>query len=376
MGSAAFFIAIASIISPLCTCKYDFAIFSPKTDVDSAKFFFGSVIINLFFSLSVILIILLSSFLFSYHFMLYVITVVLAFLNGLDFSFTAWFNRNKEYKYITVGRILRILFLNASIILFGLWEANSFNIIVSNIIGLFVFNIFLLVIFIKRYPDISNGISFKNIIALLKDNIEYPRYSMPASIVNILSAQSPVIILKILFGESIAGIYALVNRAMGAPSQLISGATGEVYRQKASSDYNEQGNCYKLFLKTFKGLFLISTIPFIIVIIFGPDLFSLVFGLEWIESGYFARYLAIFFLLRFCISPLSFTLIIANRQNYNLHWQLFLFINTTLAIMAGYILNNYMVSVISFSLVYSIMYAFYFNEIRLSARGNLVHEKD
>ena len=61
--------------------------------------------------------------------MLYVITVVLAFLNGLDFSFTAWFNRNKEYKYITVGRILRILFLNASIILFGLWEANSFNII-------------------------------------------------------------------------------------------------------------------------------------------------------------------------------------------------------------------------------------------------------
>ena len=308
--------------------------------------------------------------------MLYLITVVLAFLNGLDFSFTAWFNRNKEYKYITIGRILRILFLNASIILFGLWKADSFYIIISNIIGLFVFNSFLFIIFIKRYPDISNGISIRNIITLLKDNIDFPRYSLPASIVNILSAQSPVIILKILFGESIAGIYALVNRAMGAPSQLISGATGEVYRQKASSEYNEQGNCYKLFLKTFKGLFLIATIPFIIVIIFGPDLFSLVFGLEWIESGYFARYLAIFFLLRFCVSPLSFTLIIANRQNYNLYWQLFLFINTTLAIMSGYILNNYMVSVISFSLVYSIMYVFYFKEIRYSARGNLIHEKD
>ena len=58
--------------------------------------------------------------------------------------------------------------------------------------------------------------------------------------------------MKILFGEAVAGIYALVNRVMGAPSQLIAGATGEVYRQKASSDYNQEGNCYSLFLKTFK----------------------------------------------------------------------------------------------------------------------------
>ena len=109
---------------------------------------------------------------------------------------------------------------------------------------------------------------------------------------------------------------------------------------------------------------------------FGPTLFSIVFGSEWAESGYFARYLAIFFLLRFCISPLSFTLIIANRQSYNFSWQLFLFINTTISIFYGYVLDNYTISVISFSFIYSVMYVIYFKEILYSAKGNLANEKN
>lgn len=370
LGTAAFFIAIASVLSPLFTCKYDFAIFSPKENKESIKFFFGSILINLFLSLFTIFSILLISFFLNYNFKWYLITVFLSLLNGLDFSLTAWFNRNKEYRYITIARILRILILNISIILFGLWNPKPIFIVLSNVIGLIIFNLFLSLFFKIKYHN-EVYFSINEIIQKLRNNLDFPRYSLPASIINILSAQSPVIILKILFGEAVAGVYTLVNRVMGAPSQLIAGATGEVYRQKASSDYSQEGNCYSLFLKTFKGLFLIATVPFIVVVIFGPSLFFGIFGEQWIESGYFARYLAIFFLLRFCVSPLSFTLIIANRQNYNFSWQVFLFINTTVSMMYGYILEDYMISVIAFSLVYSIMYILYFKEIASSAKGNI-----
>tara|TARA_Y100001970_G_C14013974_1_gene739984 strand:- start:251 stop:769 length:519 start_codon:yes stop_codon:yes gene_type:complete len=156
---------------------------------------------------------------------------------------------------------------------------------------------------------------------------------------------------------------------MGAPSQLIAISTGEVYRQKAAVLYDENGNCEKLFIKTFKGLFLISTVPFIIVILFGPDLFLFVFGEQWAESGYIARYLALFFMLRFSISPLSFTLIIGDRQDYNLAWQSFLFLNTTIGMIYGYLIGSYIISIISFSLIYSLMYIFYFIEIRKTSRG-------
>ena len=304
-------------------------------------------------------------------------TIFLIFLNGLNLSFTSWFNRKKKYKLISIGRILRNISLALFTIFLGIYiSAEPIYIILSNIIAMLIFNLFYLVIFIRKYLNSIKHYQLLGIFNLLGRNLDFPKYSLPASVINVLTSQSPIIILKILFGEAIAGIYALVNRIMGAPSQLIAGATGEVYRQKASSEYNSKGNCYNLFLKTFKGLFLIATIPFIIVIMFGPTLFSIVFGSEWSESGYFARYLAIFFLLRFCISPLSFTLIIANRQSYNFSWQLFLFINTTISIFYGYILDNYTISVISFSFIYSVMYVIYFKEILYSAKGNLANEKN
>ncbi len=322
------------------------------------------------------MILVILAFFFNYDLKWYIVTALLVLLNGLDFSFTAWFNRNKEYKLIIAGRILRILSLNASIILLGLLKSDSFYIMLSNVIGLLILNGFLFVIFIKKYYKLLYIFSFRVIFNTLRNNLDFPRYSSPAGIVNILSAQSPIIILRLLFGEAIAGIYALVNRVMGAPSQLIAGATGEVYRQKASDEYNKKGNCQELFLRTFKGLFFIATIPFIIIIIFGPDLFSFLFGSEWVDSGYFARYLAIFFLLRFCVSPLSFTLIIANRQNYNFYWQIFLFINTTLGMICGYLLSSDTISIIAYSLIYSTMYLFYLKEIYYSAKGNLNHEKN
>ena len=164
------------------------------------------------------------------------------FLNGLTFSSTAWFNRNKDYKIITIARILRISTLNISIILFGLWRPDPLYIVLSNVIGFFVFNFYLCIYFFKKYSYLFKYFSFKRIVDTLISNLDFPKYSLPASIINILSAQSPIIILKILFGEATAGIYALVNRVMGAPSQLIAGATGEVYRQKASDEYNKNGN--------------------------------------------------------------------------------------------------------------------------------------
>ena len=227
----------------------------------------------------------------------------------------------------------------------------------------------LLLIFFKKYSKLFTLLSYKKSIQILKKHINFPKYSLPASVINIISSQSPIIILYILFGPVISGIYSLVNRVMGAPSQLIAISTGEVYRQKAAVLYDENGNCEKLFIKTFKGLFLISTVPFIIVILFGPDLFLFVFGEQWAESGYIARYLALFFMLRFSISPLSFTLIIGDRQDYNLAWQSFLFLNTTIGMIYGYLIGSYIISIISFSLIYSLMYIFYFIEIRKTSRG-------
>ena len=59
-GYAAYFIAFGSILSALSTGKYDFAIFSyPENKVKSIQFLFGSIIINVLFTLIILLIVFL-----------------------------------------------------------------------------------------------------------------------------------------------------------------------------------------------------------------------------------------------------------------------------------------------------------------------------
>ena len=377
LGAAAVLIALASILSSLSTGKYDFAILLPKKENDSINILFGSILINITFCIFLLFIMLgfywIEVEYINYNFTGYLLTISLIFFNGLNLSFVSWFNKIKNYKIISIGRILRNISLVFITIIFGIYFYDNDNkyiyIILSNIVGIFIFNLLLLLIFFKKYSKLFTLLSYKKSIQILKKHINFPKYSLPASVINIISSQSPIIILYILFGPVISGIYSLVNRVMGAPSQLIAISTGEVYRQKAAVLYDENGNCEKLFIKTFKGLFLISTVPFIIVILFGPDLFLFVFGEQWAESGYIARYLALFFMLRFSISPLSFTLIIGDRQDYNLAWQSFLFLNTTIGMIYGYLIGSYIISIISFSLIYSLMYIFYFIEIRKTSRG-------
>ena len=378
LGIAALFLAISNILSALATAKYDLAIFLPKNKIWTDNLFFGTILINIF--LFIIIIILLvpikmfidSYFKLDYGLIWYLTIPFLFFLNGINTSLNAILNKNKSYTYISSSRIIRDIILTFFSISVGLLFYKPIFIILSHIVSLLIINLLLLYISFKKNIFNIEYFSFKRIFILFKKYSEFPKYSLPAGFINILSNQAPIIMLSVYFGTTISGIYSLVNRAMGAPSKLVSSATSEVFRQKATEEYNLNNNCKDLYIKTFKGLFLLSLIPFFIVIIFGPDLFSFIFGQDWTQAGYYARYLSLFFMLRFCISPLGFTLIISNRQDYNLYWQLILLIITNIGLFIGYHFSNANYSIICFSILYSIMYLFYFKESYKASKGNLL----
>jgi len=363
-GVSAFFIALGSILSALATGKYDFAVFSSNEESTSIQFFFGSIFINLISSSLLIIFCLIISPFFDEYFHFFA-TVALIFLNGLNLSFTSWFNKAKDYKIIAIFRGCKNLFIGIFTIFFGLKFGDySICIIFANILGLSILLIVYLIYFLIKYSSLKKYLILSHIYKLLLSDFSYPLYSVPASIVNVLSSQSPVIILKFLFGDSIAGIYALVNRVLGAPVDLISTSTGEVFRQKASKYYNQRKKCTQLFSKTFTTLFKTALAPFFVIALFGPMIFSFFLGDDWEQAGYFSRYLSIFFLLRFSISPLSFVLIIAKKQKYNLQWQLSLLFITSLSLLLGYKQSNPDLSVVLYSFAYSIMYLIYYFKIK------------
>jgi O-antigen/teichoic acid export membrane protein len=197
---------------------------------------------------------------------------------------------------------------------------------------------------------------------MLKQAIRYRNflfYSLPASLCSTTADQIPSFLLNNFFGSAIVGLFDLPKRIMMAPTALISDSILNVFQERASRDYREQGNCRSIYIKTFKALFVLAIVPFSLLFIFAPALIPFVFGSTWQIAGEYARYLSILSFVIFIASPLGYTLYIAEKQNTHFIWQAFFLVVSIVSILFGVHLGNPRSSVICFSLSGSLMYIIY-----------------
>lgn len=185
----------------------------------------------------------------------------------------------------------------------------------------------------------------------------FPKFSLPADFINTVASQAPVILLASKFGGESAGWFALTLKIMGAPISLLAASVLDVFKEQAARDYREHGNCRSIFVKTFKLLALLALPPFIALWFLGEWAFGFIFGDAWAESGRYAVLMIPLFYMRFVVSPLSYTIYIAQRQNLDLAWQLVLLVVT----VASFTLAPSVDSALGFySMGYAIMYFIYF----------------
>ena len=122
---------------------------------------------------------------------------------------------------------------------------------------------------------------------------------MPSDFINNFSNLIPVFVLSsyAAIPNVSVGFYNMSNRILGLPIGLISNSIGEVFKQRAASDYNDFGTCRPIFIKTFKALLISSIFPFAILILFGADIFAFAFGEKWRGAGEYSRILGVMFFL-------------------------------------------------------------------------------
>jgi O-antigen/teichoic acid export membrane protein len=102
-------------------------------------------------------------------------------------------------------------------------------------------------------------------------------------------------------------------------------------------------------MKLINRLFLISVVPFIVVGIFGPSVYSFVFGDEWLEAGKYMRLLLPWLFLVFLSSPLSFLPDLLSFQKKAMWIDIIKFLFRILALSIGVIMNDIYLSIALFS---------------------------
>ena len=210
------------------------------------------------------------------------------------------------------------------------------------------------------------GSSMSRYLSTIKEHWRFPVFSMPADFVSSLSAQLPLFLIGGRFGTAPVGQYALTNRVLAAPVGLLAGSILSVFKEEASRQYRDMGQCRQAYLKTFRSLALLGIVPFVTLFFISERLFVLTFGPEWAEAGRLAAMFAPMFYLKFVASPLSYTMYLANRQSHDLAWQLVLLCMTAAVFQFS---SSIHLAVALYSAGYSALYIAYLAMSYRAANG-------
>lgn len=204
----------------------------------------------------------------------------------------------------------------------------------------------------------------------MRKHIHFPKYDIFATLSNVMAHQTAHILFNSIGNAATAGHYYLVQKILGLPGSVISSSVLYVFKEKAVYNFASYGNAKEIYAKTFKKLFLISFIPFGLLMVYAQDIFTLLFGTNWAEAGVYAQILAPMFFLQFIASPLSYILYITNSQRLNLHLQIVMFLLILVSFSVGYILQDTKLIVIMISFFTSCIYLFYILITYKQAKGN------
>ncbi|MBI1730850.1 oligosaccharide flippase family protein [Candidatus Acetothermia bacterium] len=168
----------------------------------------------------------------------------------------------------------------------------------------------------------------------------FPLFSSWSGLLNIGGIQLPPILLISLYDPHSAGLFALVQRVMGAPVTLISGSVSQVYIGEASQALqSEDPSLIHLFKMTTRRLFKISALLLLAGLIC-PWVFPILFGPDWSQAGCMAAIMAPTLALQMIVSSISPSANLVGRQDIQLYGDAIRLILVVLSLYGAHALGS------------------------------------
>jgi O-antigen/teichoic acid export membrane protein len=341
-GVYTLFVAIAAIFGSVVNGRYELAIMLPKKDEDAINIFALGFIITCVISLLLLITVVLfndyfTTLLSNEEIGLWLYFVPLAvFLTGIFNLLNYFNNRKKNYKDLTKATIIRSIVGGIIQLSVGLAKQGVTGLVSGQIIAQF-FAITKLLKNIIKDKNLILKISKVKIIALAKRYKDLPKYSVLATLANVLSHNLTNILISSFYTITTLGFYALVQRVLGIPSTIIGFSIGQVFLQQATIEKQQTGKTINTFSKTVKKLLIIGLPSFTILFFIVEDLFAFIFSEEWRVAGIYAKIIIPWFFISFVASTVSGVDTVMEKQKKYLIFNILLL---TIAIIVIYTLRE------------------------------------
>lgn len=297
-----------SIIGPL---RYDFAIPIAENDKKAINVLVLSLIVLTILAGIILLIFIFwgkqllvlynAEILYDYQLLI----PVGIFFVGLYSIFSNWAFRKRAYYLISKTKVHQSIFSNGVKIASGLAYLGPIGLIIGHIIGASA-GTYTLASVIHKQKYLFKSINFNDIKWCMKRYVRFPLYATPSQLLNSAGVYLPIFFLSSIYGPHIAGYYGLAIGIVNMPMNLIGNSVGDVFYGEVSNlSRKDPYKVKKLSVELFKKLFSIGLLPTLILIFWGPQLFSIIFGTNWYEAGVYAQILSVLVFSRLLFIPSS-----------------------------------------------------------------------
>ena len=357
-GVFALFVAVGSIVGSLANGRYELAIMLPRKDEDAINIAALGLIISI--CMTLVFLVLVAFFneqiaelignkeiAFWLYFM-----PISVFFAGLWNVLNYFNNRRKNYKDISNAIIIKSIIAAMIQLGVGFTRDGAEGLISGHLISQFFANT-KLALNITKDKILLSRISKAKMIALAKRYKNFPKFSMWAGLVNILSYHLANILISTFYSVGTLGFYSLVHRVLGIPASLIGASISQVFFQQAMLEKQQTGKVIITFNSTVKKLVIVGLPLFGILFLVVEDLFAFVFGEQWRIAGVYAKILIPFFFVSFISGTVSAILSIFQKLKSELYINISLIVTLTM-LMA--LINDFELFLYAFTAVNSILY--------------------
>jgi O-antigen/teichoic acid export membrane protein len=366
-GAFAVFLSITAIIGSNINLKYEQAIMLPKEESDAYKIAYLANYLNFIISLIIFICIVIFfdpianalNIESSKPIWLYFIPLATYFI-GFNTVLINLNNRFKNYKSMSGSVVIKNFSMTIVQLLFGFLKLLlDSGLIIGQFVAYILGNRVLRLNVSFKYKEMISY-KYKDLKTVLHRYRDFPRYAFPAGLANATTLNISNLLITSIYSVNDVGQFSLANRIIGAPNVLIAQSVSQVYYQKACEEIKIRGNCKSIFLSTLKKL-IVLVVPIYIPLIFVSKwIFPFIFGLDWVDAGVFAGFLAILMAVRFVSSTLSVTINAVEKQKIGLITNIILlFINLATFGTAYFLKLNILNFIILYSLSLTVAYAIF-----------------
>lgn len=327
-GQLGTFAALLAVAAPLATLSYHLAIVLPDQDDRARQLSRLAIRISAAFSACLLALIAIYKLLphrFEDHTMLWLLPVAV-FSTSLLYVHSHWATRSGAFAVLAKLSIVQVVWTNGLKIILGLVSPMAMTLVAVTAFAPAVYAGML------GWLVPSRGIvreqveaperSLPTYGAAAREYRDFALYRTPQAVLNAFALGLPVMLLGALFDMKQAGFYALARMALGAPTTLIGQSVSTVIYPRIAQAKNRGENVARLIFLGSLGLVGVAAVPFLAVILFGPQLFGLVFGAEWVDAGEFSRWMGMWMLIMLIARPSVAAIPVLGIQRFYLMYEL------------------------------------------------------